>query len=401
MSALKGIKVLDISHFIAGPLCSQMLADHGADVIKVEALGGEQARASIPFYKEKSIYFATMNRNKRSLAINMKTPEGRAVIERLIKDTDILVTNFSAGVPEKLGFDYDTIAKINPQIVMVHITGYGLTGPMQKYSAFDGAIQCMSGLAHLTGKKDGPPTKAGLFIADHVAAFHATIGALVALQSRNTNGVGQLVDISMLDSMVSMLQYHLSLASVFGISSHRAGNRSTNDFATIFASKDGYIYIAPLTPKMWLNLSKVMGKPELAEPDSPYADVHGQLEHYDYLEELVESWTKTMTTAELVTLLRAENIACGEVNTIEDVLQNEQLQQRNMLMELDFEDIKITVPGVVSKLSKDGKDTKAGKAPMPGEQSREILQEHSFTTEQIQQLEDAGVIGTYSSATTA
>lgn len=392
MGALRGIKVLDISHFIAGPLCSQILADHGADVIKVEALGGELARESIPFYKQKSIYFATMNRNKRSLSINMKTAEGREVIESLVKETDILVTNFSSGVPERLGFDYASIKKINPRIIMVHITGFGLTGPLKNYSAFDGAIQCMSGLAHLTGDKDGVPTKAGLFVADHVAAFHGAIGALVALQSRNINGEGQHVDISMLDSMVSMLQYHLSLASVFGINSHRAGNRSTNDFATIFKTQDGYIYIAPLTPKMWSSFSVVMGKPELSAEGSPYQDVHGQLEHYDYLEELVEQWTKMRTTAELVKILRQENIACGEVNTIEDVLKNEQLIERSMLMEMDFEDIKITVPGVVGKLSKDGVHVQAKKAPLVGEHSREILLEKKFSNEQIDHLENLGVI---------
>lgn len=395
MSALEGIKVLDFSHFIAGPLCSQILSDHGAEVIKVEALSGELARESIPFYKEKSIYFASMNRNKKSLAIDMKTVEGKDVIKQLIKNTDILVTNFSAGVPEKLGFDYETISKINPKIIMVHITGYGLTGPMNTYSAFDGAIQCMSGLAHLTGEKDGPPIKAGLFVADHVAAFHAAIGALTALQSRNANGEGQLVDVSMLDSMVSMLHYHMSLSSVFDINSHRAGNRSTNDFATIFKTKDGYIYIAPLTSKMWESFSAVMGKPELSEPSSPYADVHGQLEHYDYLEELVNQWTKQYNTQELIKVLRQENIACGEVNTIKDVLKNEQLKHRDMLMELDFEDIKITVPGVVSKLSKDGQKDKGNKAPMVGEQSREILLANNFTIEQIEQLEKLGVINNY------
>lgn len=395
MSALGGIKVLDISHFIAGPLCSQILADHGADVIKIEALGGEQARESIPFYNDKSIYFATMNRNKRSLSINMKAPESRAVIEKLIQDTDILVTNFSVGVPERLGFDYETVSRINPKIIMVHITGFGLTGPMQKYSAFDGVIQCMSGLAHLTGHKDGQPIKAGLFIADHVAAFHGAIGALVALQSRNASGEGQLVDVSMLDSMVSMLQYHPSLSSVFNISSQRAGNRSTNDFATIFETSDGYIYIAPLTPKMWKSLSQVMNKPELSEKGSPYGDVHGQLEHYDYLEKLVEGWTKIKTTKELVELLRHENIACGEVNTIEDVLNSEQLKQRNMFVELDFEDIKITVPGVVSKLSKDGSRVVMNKAPLAGEHSREILSESNFSDEQISNLENLGVINTF------
>src|SRR5699024_8696105 len=215
MKALDGIRVLDCTHFIAGPYCSQTLADHGADVIKIEPINGEPSRKANPMHDDFSVYFASMNRNKRGLAVDMKSEQGKQMMHKLVETADTLVTNYSVDITDKLGIDYKTISKINPKIIMVHITGFGLTGENKDRSAFDGIVQAMSGIAHLTGEHDGPPKKAGLFIADHIAGFHGVIGALLALQARNISGKGQLVDVGMLDSMVSMLAYNLSLVSIF------------------------------------------------------------------------------------------------------------------------------------------------------------------------------------------
>lgn len=157
MPALTGIRVLDFSHFMAGPYCSQTLGDHGAEVIKVEPLDGEMSRKSAPFYEGSSIYYETMNRNKKSISIDLKTPDSAQVIEGLVKSADVLITNYAAGVPERLGIGYEQVSAMNPRLVMVHITGFGQTGPLKHTSAFDGVIQAMSGIAHLTGEHDGPP----------------------------------------------------------------------------------------------------------------------------------------------------------------------------------------------------------------------------------------------------
>lgn len=379
MGALDGIKVLDFTHFIAGPHCSQILADHGAEVIKIEPLQGEPSRYANPMHKGSSIYFQSMNRNKRTLSLDLKSKEGQEVIRKLIKKSDVLVTNYSVGVPERLGIGYEEVSKINEKIIMAHITGFGLTGPMKDYGAFDGIIQAMSGVAHLTGEEDGPPLKTGLFIADHIAAFHGAIGVLLALVSRNATGKGQLVDVGMYDSLVSMLAYNLSLVSVFDKVPNRAGNRSTNVFATTFKAADGYLYIAPLTDKMWIDFCSVIGKPEYAEK---YAATNDRLDNYDYLERIVNEWTGTRSTAEIVGILREQKIACGKVNSINDLLDDEQLKERNMLLSLELEGDEIIVPGVVIKLSAD-KERKEKPAPPIGHDTESILKDLGYTDKEI------------------
>lgn len=385
MGALKGTRVLDFTHYIAGPYCSQILADHGADVIKVEPLNGEASRTANPMYKDSSIYFESMNRNKRTIALDLKAPSSKEIINRLVKSADILVTNYSVGVPEKLGISYEEVSKINPQIIMVHITGFGLTGPMKNDGAFDGIIQAMSGIAHLTGESEGPPLKTGLFIADHVAALQGTIGTLLALASRNRTGKGQLVDVGMLDSMVSMLAYNLSLASVFGISPSRSGNRSTNVFATIFEAKDGYLYIAPIAEKMWTDLCEVIGHPDYAKK---FPTTNARLKNYDFLEEEINKWTRVQTTDEIISKLLKKRIACGKVNSIEDLLDHEQLKARDMLMKLEMHDTEIIVPGKVVKMSEDTEQIKNLVSPVGGD-TEEILKEVGFTEQEISSLGNA------------
>lgn len=393
MKALEGIRVLDCTHFIAGPFCSQTLADHGADVLKIEPINGEPSRKANPMYEDFSVYFASMNRNKRGLAVDMKSKQGKKIMHKLIKTADILVTNYSVGVPEKLGIDYKTISKINPKIIMVHITGFGLTGEKKDHSAFDGIVQAMSGIAHLTGERKGDPMKAGLFIADHIAGFHGVIGALLALQARNISGKGHLVDIAMLDSMVSMLAYNLSLVSMFKKNPHRAGNRSTNVFATTFPSNDGHVYIAPLTEQMWIDLCKLMGKLEWTKEGSKFATMNGRLKHYDELEKEISSWTRTMSTEILVKTLNQARIACGKVNSIEDLFGEKQLLERQMLLDLNVEslDLNVTVPGVVVKMS-DDQDHTNERPPLLGEHTIDILQEVGYEQSEIQALKDANII---------
>lgn len=393
MLSLEGIKVLDFTHFIAGPSCTQTLADHGAEVIKVEPLQGEASRVAYPMYEDDSIYFASFNRNKRSMSIDMKSTQGKQIVKYLLKSTDILVTNYAVGVPEKLGIDYDTISEINPKLIMVHITGFGLTGKKRKDSAFDGIIQAMSGIAHLTGESDGKPMKAGLFIADHIAGKQGVIGALLALQSRSVTGKGQLVDVSMLDSTVSMLAYNLSLVSVFNEKPRRSGNRSTNVFATTFPTKDGYVYIAPIAEKMWKELCVLIKKPEWANEDSVYNTVNGKLDNYDKLESEITKWTKSKSTSELISILSEKRIACGKVNSIEEVMNDEQIQHRDMLANLDFKGIDITVPGTVVKMSGEN-NFKHSNAPSIGEHTEEVLLEFGYSERDIKSLEKNKVIRT-------
>lgn len=393
MGSLKNIKVLEFTHFIAGPYCGQTLADHGAEVIKIEPLDGEASRKSNPFYEGSSIYYEAMNRNKKSVALDLKSEEGKKVIHKLIKDSDILITNYSIGVPEKLGFGYDEISKINPQIIMVHITGFGLTGPKKDQAAFDGVIQAMSGISHLTGEEGGPPLKAGIFIADYIAAFNGVIGALMALQSRTISNKGQLVDVGMLDAMVSMLLTNFSEHTILGEENIRIGSRSKNVFASNFPTKDGYVYIAPLTEKMWNVFCEISEIKELNFNKEKYKGPDNRLKNYKELQKIIGNWSKEIETEELINLLNTNGVPCGKVNSISDLLEEEQIINRNMLWETDFEDTKLISPGVAIKMEEKEKTLK--RAPSLGEHTEETLQALGYSIEEINQLVEKEFINSF------
>src|SRR3990172_11230533 len=208
--ALNGIRVLDLSRFVAGPFCCQILGDNGADVVKVEKRDGEPARHLPPLVQDESLYFIAYNGSKRGVTINFRSPEGLALLRRLIGKADILVENFRAGTMEKMGLGYETLAATNPGLIMVSISGFGIQGPYTGRPAFDEIIQSMSGLASMTGASDGPPTLTGTYVADFVTGLYAAIGALVALHLREQTGRGQWVQTNLLDSLVSILNTSVS-----------------------------------------------------------------------------------------------------------------------------------------------------------------------------------------------
>ncbi|WP_109474678.1 CaiB/BaiF CoA transferase family protein [Ornithinimicrobium cavernae] len=392
MQPLTGVRVLDFSHFIAGPYCSQTLADHGADVIKVEPLEGEASRHAEPQYRGESLYFATMNRNKRSLAIDLKHPEATLVLDRLVESADVLITNYAVGVPERLNIGYERLAALNPRLVMVHITGYGLTGPRSQDAAFDGVVQALSGIAHLTGERDGAPLKAGVFAADYVAAFNGVIAALLGLQARERSGQGQLMDVSMLDAMSSMLLTTMSEVELLGHNPSRNGSRSKNVFSTTFPTADGYVYIAALTARQWASFAALTGDLRLTAPGNRYETVQGRLESYAELEDIVTAWTRTMTTQQLTDLLDEERIPSGEVNSIDDVLSNEQLNARDMILRLPLlQGQDVVMPGKTIKST--GAASEHTRAPGLGEHSSALLTEVGLDADHITALLERNVIG--------
>lgn len=334
---------------------------------------------------ETSLYFVSFNRNKKAITLDLKTEKGKDILHKLIENSDVLVTNYGPNVPEKLGFDYSTISKINPRIIMTHITGFGRTGPYKNKSAFDGIIQAMSGIVHLTGEASRPPTKVGIYIADHIAGLQGVIGTILALYARERDNKGQLVDISMLDSMTSLLSYNLSDVSVLGNSPHRAGNDSTNVFATTFKTIDGYMYIAPLTDRMWSAFCKIIGQPEWGENTSEFFDVNHRLANYEFLKNEIEKWTISKTNKEVESILENEGIACAKVSSIEEVLENPQLKSRKMLETLDIENEankKVIMPGNPIKMG-NKVERKMSNPPSMGEHTKEILNQLNFTKKEI------------------
>jgi CoA:oxalate CoA-transferase len=392
MSILSGIKVLDFTHYISGPYCSQILGDHGAEVIKVEQIGGENGRVSKPIYHNESLYFAVQNRNKRALSINLKAKEGQEIIRKLVKDSDILITNYGAGVPERLGIDFDTISKINPQISMVHITGFGLNGPYRDYRAYDGIIQVMSGIASLSGQREGPPTMVGTYIADQLAGLQAALGAMLCLMNRERTGKGKFVDVSMLDSMISLLGYKLSEFMLSGKEYPRNGNQDLRSLSNTHPTNDGYIYIAPLTSKMWEDFSKIMGKNDWSKSDSPYFTSEGRLEHRVFLEENISEWTIQFSKKEVFEMLQEVGIASGPVNTLEDIANDPHIKERNMLRKMKVGNgEEVYVNGVPLKIKED-EWTEFTSPPRIGEHSRDILKELGYSSIEINSFIEKDVI---------
>jgi CoA:oxalate CoA-transferase len=388
MTVLSGVRVLDLTHYIAGPYCSQMLADYGADVIKIERLEGEVGRTSAPMHDDVSLYFASENRNKRSISLDLKSSKGKEILHRLIENADVLVTNYGSNVPEKLGFGYETISAINPKISMVHITGFGTTGPYRDYGAYDGVIQSMSGLAELTGHQDGPPTYVGFFIADHIAGLQATLGTVLALFHKERTGNGRLVDISMLDGLVSLLGFSVAEAKLHGIKTQRWGTSDRFQYSKAFPTTDGYVFLGAYInapEKKWMELAKLIGKSEWAQSDSPFLKEEERFKNRKNVDKTIADWTIKHTKEEAFQLLQQAGIASSPVNNLEEVIKNPQIQHREMIQTLNVEDIDVPVPGPAIKIQ--GNPVKEFTLPPAlGEHSEEILSQLGFSDKEIKDL---------------
>lgn len=395
MSILTGMRVLDLTHYIAGPYCSQILADYGADVIKIERLEGEVGRTSAPMHDDISLYFTSENRNKRGLSLDMKTPEGKEIFYRLVETADVVVTNYGSNVPKKLGFDYETISSINTKISMVHITGFGTTGPYKDYGAYDGVIQSMSGLAELTGHPDGPPTYVGFFIADHLAGLQGALGAMLALFHRERTGKGRFVDISMLDGLVSLLGFSVAEANLHGLIRQRWGMSDRFQLSKAFPTKDGYVFLGAYLnapESKWTNLANLIGKSDWAESHSQFYTEQGRRENREVMDRAITEWTLQHTKEEAFQLLQQSGIASSPVNHLEDVLNNPQIQHRRMVQMLPVtESVAVAVPGTAVKVSGNPIED-ATLPPALGEHSEEILAELGFSEMEVQNFKMNNII---------
>lgn len=385
MTVLSGVRVLDLTHYIAGPYCSQILADYGADVIKIERLDGEVGRTSAPMHDDISLYFASENRNKRGLSLDLKSSKGKAILHRLIETSDVLVTNYGSNVPEKLGFSYETISAINPEISMVHITGFGTTGPYRDYGAYDGVIQSMSGLAELTGHPDGPPTYVGFFIADHIAGLQATLGTMLALFHKERTGKGRFVDISMLDGLVSLLGFSISEAKLHGITKQRWGTSDRFQYSKAFPTIDGYVFLGAYInapEKKWIEFAKLIGKNEWAQSNSPFFMEEGRFKNREILDKTIAEWTIQHTKEEAFQFLQQKGIASSPVNNLDEVINNPQIQHREMIKSLNIGNLNVPVPGVAIKITENIKEFTI--PPTLGEHSKEILAQLGFSDDEIE-----------------
>jgi len=394
MKPLDDLFVVDLSRILSGPICTMLLADMGAKVVKVEPppSGDDSRQWGPPFIDGISTYFLSINRNKKSLGLNLKTEQGRNVLWKLIEKADVLIENFRPGVLEKLGFGYAAVAKRNPRAVYCSVSGFGQTGPYRDRPGYDVIAQGESGMMDLTGYADGPPAKLGASLADIVAGLYATNGILLALLARHKTGRGQHVDVSLLDGMVSTLTYQALIYLSTGRSPHRMGTRHPSIVPyECFEAKDGFVNIAVTNQKQWENFCRVLGFPEIAA-DSRFETMKARLTHYDELRPIIERVVSGMKRAEIIACMSEVGIPAGPINTVGEIMDDPHIHAREMVVELTHPEYgPFRTLGIPIKLSATPGAVENA-PPKFGEHNRQILTELGYSAEEIDRAAKAGVI---------
>ncbi|PKW16502.1 CaiB/BaiF CoA transferase family protein [Saccharopolyspora spinosa] len=390
---LGGIRVLDLSRFIAGPLCCQILGDMGAEVIKVERPGGEDSRRHIPHYKGHSLYTLNYNRNKYGITLNTRHAESLKILEDLARQSDVVVENFRPGTLDAMGLGWERIHKINPRTVLVSISGFGQTGPNRDRALFDAIAQAASGLMSMTGQADGEPTMTGAFLADHIAAFHGVMGTMMALAARAQTDQGQHVDIACFDALFACMGTLPSAWRMLGQDAHRSGNRDHITVpANTFPAADGYVYLHAGTDALFPSLAAVMGRPELAS-DPRFVGQHDRLANVEALDDIVRGWTRLGTVEQIGKELAAAGIPYAPVATVAQATDSAQVHARELMIDVEHPGLgTLTLPGMALKLgATPGSVRKA--PPLPGEDNADVYRRLlGIAPERLDRLRADGVI---------
>jgi crotonobetainyl-CoA:carnitine CoA-transferase CaiB-like acyl-CoA transferase len=395
---LSNIRILDLTHMLSGPYGAMILADLGAETIKVEPLHGEGTRKLLARDPKNSLggmgaYYITLNRNKQSVAINLKDEEGLAVFYDLVRKSDIVISNFGVGVPERLKIDYGSLSEINPRIITCTVTGFGSDGPNPKRPAFDQVTQATGGGMSITGIDPDHPVRSGIPIGDLGGGMFAVMGILTALWEREQSGIGQNVDISMLDCQISMLNYMATMHFLSGEDPYPIAN---SHFVHVpyntFTTSDGFIVIAVITDNFWQNLKEVIDCPDF---DDPKYDVQpGRWEDQDMINQRLNEILKEESSAYWLQKLEKKRIPCAPVNRFSQALSDEQVLHRNMVVELSHPNGETTRgPGNPIKLSRTAGETFAA-APLVGQHTDEVFSAIlGYDIARIAELKEKGVAG--------
>ena len=374
---LDGLTVLDLTRVLSGPYCTMLLADMGARVIKIEhpERGDDTRGWGPPFVSGESTYFLSVNRNKESVTLDFKTPEGREVLDALIEHADVLVENFRPGTLDRLGLGYTDVRSRNPQLVYVSISGFGQTGPRRQEPGYDAAIQAEGGLMSITGDANGPGYRLGVAIADITAGMFAAYGTSLALFARQRSNQGQLVDVGMLDSVAALLTYQAGIHFATGGIPERLGNRHPTvvPYET-FEATDGEFVLAVGNDALWRKFCIVAGLEEIVA-DPRFATNRARVQAYDELRPLLERVLRTRSRQTWIEDLTAAGVPCGDVRNIAQVLADPQLAAREMVTELEHIVAgKIRVLGIPTKLS-ETPGTVKNPPPALGEHTDKVLEE--------------------------
>lgn len=393
--ALEGLTVLDLTRVLAGPFCTMMLADMGANVIKIEQTEtGADERHMGPFLNGESAYYMNLNRNKKGITLNLKTPKGKEIFKNLVKKADIVVENYRPGTMKKLGLNYEVLKEINPRIVYAAVSGFGQYGPYTKRPGYDIIAQAMSGLMSTTGWPGGHPTRTGTAMGDVLGGLSVAIGILSAIYNRSYTNQGQLVDVALVDSTVASLEIINMIYLVDKRLPQRNGNRYESTYPyDSFQAKDDLVIIGAGNDKLWRLFCDVMNHPELAE-HANYLCVSDRIKNHAEIKKIIEEWTGSRTVSEIVEQLLAAGIPAAPIYTIEQVAHDQHIaDEREMFVKTEHPKAgSITLTGSHIKFSETKSEIRTP-SPSLGQHNAEILGNMlGIASDELQILKKDGVI---------
>jgi formyl-CoA transferase len=391
---LAGLKVLEMGQLIAGPFAAKTLADFGADVIKIEPPGaGDPLRKWRLLKDGTSVWWQVQSRNKRSVALDLKSPVAQDIVRTLVREADVLIENFRPGALESWGLGPDVLAEINPRLIILRVSGYGQTGPYRDRPGFGAIAEAMSGLRHLTGEPGRVPVRVGISLGDTLAALHGVIGILVALQERHRSGRGQVIDVALYEAVFNCMESLLPEYSAFGAVRGPAGSALPGIAPTnaYLCSDGGYALVAGNGDSIFKRLMAVIGRLDLAE-DPQLADNAGRVARVAELDGAIGAWTATRTVEEVLKALDEASVPAGKIYTVADIAADPHYRARGMVESLRMEDgSELAVPGIVPKLSRTPGEHRR-QAPSIGQDTDAVLAEIGLTPQQITELRQRGVI---------
>lgn len=391
MLPLAGIKIIDLTRILSGPFCTMTLADLGAEVIKIESPQGDDTRQwGPPFIQNESAYFLSVNRNKKSVVLNLKDPKGKEIFLKMVETADVVVENFRPGTLKKLGIDFEVLKQHNPRIILASISGFGQTGPYAKKPGYDVLAQGMGGLMSVTGEPGGPPVKAGYSLADIGAGMWATIGILSALWERQSSGQGQWVDVSLLDTMVSWQTYLAGNYFATNNDPKPLGGAHPNIVPyQVFEASDGHFILAVGNDNLWNSFVEAMDMEVLR--DRKFKTNPDRVQNRDELISILEEAFKRKTRDEWVDIFENAKIPCGPVNKLSDILNDAHIKEREMVVEMEHPSLgTLKMLGIPVKLSRTPGRLKTV-PPAHGEHSQAVLKQLGYSKEEIEQFIKDGI----------
>lgn len=394
MSALAGLKVIELGQLIAGPFAAKTLADFGADVIKVEPPGaGDPLRKWRLLKDGTSVWWQIQSRNKRSVAIDLKSAEGQQLVRTLASEADVLIENFRPGSMEQWGLSPDALLAINPRLIMLRVSGYGQTGPYKDRPGFGVVAEAMSGLRHLTAEPGRVPVRVGVSIGDTLAALHGVIGILMALHERQRSGKGQVVDVALYEAVFNCMESLLPEYSAFGAVREAAGSAlpgiaPSNAYR---CAGGAYVLVAGNGDSIFRRLMGAIGRPDLAA-DPTLADNTGRVARVAEIDAAIEAWTSSRAVEEVLSSLEAVSVPAGRIYTVADIAADPHYEARGMLHRIQMDDgDELTIPGIVPKLSRTP-GAHDRNAPYIGQDTIAVLQSIGLSDDQIAALREKGIV---------